>query len=255
MTHGHFVWHDLATRDVAKALSFYATLLGWEVDRVSETPNGSYTHLKYGGEQGATFGGAMTLSAEWGDAPPHWGHYIEVSDLDAALATVGELGGKVEFGPLPIPDTGAFAHISSPQGVRVYLIQLDDSETPTPDYPPPQTWCWQTLVVSDLDAAKAFWSGLLGWTFSTMDMGGGTEVTVIGMGEAMVADVEVQADAHARWDGHVAVADVKAAHATAVEAGAGTILPPTALGEMGHMAVITDPTGAPLGLFQSNGPG
>ncbi len=249
MAHGHFVWHDLATRDPDAAMRFYLEVLPWSLSSTHETSNGSYPILNDGHKD---LGGIMRMDdANWAGVPAHWSHYIEVDDLDSALASVSEHGGTVSLGPVPIPHVGRFARVADPLGAAAYLIQLDSSSPAPGGRPKTGEFCWQTLVTSDLAASSRFWSGVVGWTFETMDVHGGFTPTIVKAGEAMVADVEVHADQPSRWDGHVAVDDVEKTHAQALAAGASTRVAPMDVGQMGRMVVVTDPTGAPISFFQS----
>ena len=55
------------------------------------------------------------------------------------------------------------------------------------------------------------------------------------------------------WTCYVTVADVESAHRKAVELGAKSCMPPTPIPNIGRFAVITDPTGAAIALFQGQG--
>ena len=56
-----------------------------------------------------------------GDAPA-WGSYITVDDVDAVVARVAGLGGRVLLAPTDIPTVGRFATIVDPQGATISLI-------------------------------------------------------------------------------------------------------------------------------------
>jgi predicted enzyme related to lactoylglutathione lyase len=58
-----------------------------------------------------------------GSAPPHWGTYFTVRDLDAVVREAEKLGGKVRVPIQPVEGVGRFAGIVSPQGVMFYVIQ------------------------------------------------------------------------------------------------------------------------------------
>jgi len=251
MAHGHPNWHDLNTRDPQGALAFYTALLPWTLHTTDDTPAGPYPILHDGQ---ATFGGVITMDAQWEGLPPHWAHYFEVDDLDAAFAAATEAGGHVEFGPLPIPDVGRFGMVKSPLGAFAYLIEMDEASPPTPERPKPGQFCWMSLSTPDLAASKAFWAAVLGWTYTPMDMGGGVTAHIASAGEAQVADMD-QAEhpegAPAMWQAHVAVADLDATLAHATELGGTVLVPAMDLGTFGRMGIIQDPTGAMLPLFQA----
>ena len=84
-TTGRFVWHELHTTDRAKALKFYATLLGWETKEVSMGPGEPYGLCFLNGKDMA----GITKSMAPAHVPPHWLPYIAVDSVDArSMASV-----------------------------------------------------------------------------------------------------------------------------------------------------------------------
>jgi predicted enzyme related to lactoylglutathione lyase len=57
------------------------------------------------------------------DVPPHWLVYFTVEDTDATLQKAQELGGRVLFGPMDIPQ-GRFAVLSDAQGAPFGVIRM-----------------------------------------------------------------------------------------------------------------------------------
>lgn len=121
--HGALSWNDLATTDVGAAKEFYGELFGWEFGEVEGAP-GDRAAIKAGETLN---GGIAALPEESGETPPHWLVYFAVDDLDAALSTVDDEGGKVLVDPLEVP-AGKFAIITDPQGapLAIFSGQLDD---------------------------------------------------------------------------------------------------------------------------------
>lgn len=115
---GAFSWNELMTTDVAGAKAFYRELFGWEM-RDAQTPDMTYTMLKAGDQE---VGGLMAIPAEAKGAPPAWGAYVTVDDVDQQLRRVEQLGGKVIVPARDIPDVGRFAVISDPQGAMLSMI-------------------------------------------------------------------------------------------------------------------------------------
>lgn len=113
---GAFCWGELVTRDTKKADEFYKALFGWG----TKTDPGGYTEWTLGSE---SIGGMLAVSPEWGDVPPHWGVYFQVTDCDATVSKVQELGGKALMGPQDITGVGRFAVVSDPQGASFSVIR------------------------------------------------------------------------------------------------------------------------------------
>ncbi len=58
------------------------------------------------------------------DAPPHWSVDFWIGDIDAAAATVAQLGGRIIVSPYDIPDVGMRqAVLADPQGATFSLTQ------------------------------------------------------------------------------------------------------------------------------------
>jgi predicted enzyme related to lactoylglutathione lyase len=53
----------------------------------------------------------------------HVTFYIAVKDIQVMLATIESKGGKLAFGPLPIPDGGIIAGFNDPEGHLIGMIQ------------------------------------------------------------------------------------------------------------------------------------
>jgi len=118
MQHGAFSWNELMTTDVPAAKAFYGELFGWEI-RDEQTPEMTYTMLKAGDQD---VGGMMAMPADAQGAPPAWGSYVTVDDVDKQAIRAEQLGGKLLIPPRDIPEVGRFAVISDPQGAMLTLI-------------------------------------------------------------------------------------------------------------------------------------
>jgi predicted enzyme related to lactoylglutathione lyase len=119
--HGTFCWNELMTRDSAAAAEFYEALIGWKAED-SGMPGMKYTIMKAGEKQAA---GMMDMSPEIPkEVPSHWMSYIAVDDVDAAIAKLDSLGGKLLHGPQDVANVGRFAVIQDPTGAVVSLIKM-----------------------------------------------------------------------------------------------------------------------------------
>ena len=57
------------------------------------------------------------------EVPPNWLVYFAVTDADAALARITELGGALMMGPMDI-EPGRFAVVADPTGAVFAVIAL-----------------------------------------------------------------------------------------------------------------------------------
>jgi hypothetical protein len=111
--------------------------------------------------------------------------------------------------------------------------------------------CWFELFTSDLDRALAFYGDLFGWdATSAEEFGGYVSFGLHGerVAGAMANHSDGVPDA---WTVYLKVDDVEAAAARAVEAGGQVVVDPMPVGDLGHMAVVVDPTGAGVGMWQA----
>ena len=124
--HGQFCWTELATTNVEECKKFYSELFGWQF-KSSNFDGMTYTEISVGGEK--QFGGMWELNEQCGGEtgempPPHWMTYVAVDDVDASVAKVWELGGKVCVPPTDIPNVGRFSVVNDPTGATISLITL-----------------------------------------------------------------------------------------------------------------------------------
>jgi len=113
--HGAPSWFETLTTDVDRATKFYSDLFGW-----TPVPDPKYTTFTLGNEPVA---GLMQITPEMGKLQPHWGTYFTVKDADESAREAVKLGTQLCVPLRDIPGLGRFCGITSPQGVRFYLIE------------------------------------------------------------------------------------------------------------------------------------
>ncbi len=117
---------------------------------------------------------------------------------------------------------------------------------------PPGTPCWVDYGAADLDAAKAFYAEVLGWSYTggEPEFGGYLTVTVDGE-QAGGMGPQQDPDDPPKWMTYFATDDAAATAARIREAGGTVVVEPMEVGPMGTMAIARDPQGNPFGLWQS----
>jgi hypothetical protein len=127
MAHGSIHWSECITRDVERAKAHYAEIAGWTFDAMP-APGGTTYWLARSGD--TMVAGLMDLAAleEAGDIPPHWMTYIEVDDVDAAVATAARTGASIARPPFHVPGVGRIAMIADPGGALAGYIQPEEEE-------------------------------------------------------------------------------------------------------------------------------
>ena len=114
---------------------------------------------------------------------------------------------------------------------------------------------WSELMTRDIPSALGYYRSICGWTFDAMPMDGGATYHVAKIGDKPVAglmdlnDMEELNEVPPHWFTYIAVDDVDAA-VIATQAAGGTLNRPAFdIPGTGRIAIITDPTGAVVGLM------
>lgn len=107
------------------------------------------------------------------------------------------------------------------------------------------------LSTTDLGQAKTFYGKLFDWKMQDIPMPQGS-YTMIDVGEGTGGGMmkQLMPGAPSAWLPYVAVDDIKAATQKAKSLGATVMKDVTEVMNMGWLSIITDPTGAALGLWQ-----
>lgn len=110
------------------------------------------------------------------------------------------------------------------------------------------TFSWVDLVTRDANAAKQFYGALLGWSFD--DLPGHTMCKL--NGQAVAAIIQY-GDERAYWNIYVAVDDIEETTRKAAASGGTVVQEPFEIPGAGRTAVVKDPSGAALALWQATG--
>ena len=107
-------WFELHTGAYDAAVSFYREVFGWDTHVMSDADEFRYT--TFGTDEDA-LAGIMHDP----DEASGWNVYFEVTDVDASLAEVTELGGTIVE---PAQDTpyGRLARVKDPTGTAFRLV-------------------------------------------------------------------------------------------------------------------------------------
>ena len=120
----------------------------------------------------------------------------------------------------------------------------------------PGTFCWVDLGTTDAGGAKAFYGRLFGWESEDMPAGEGSTYTMLRLGGRDVAALYEQgADERAagippHWSSYVSVENADEVAGRVEGLGGKLLAPPFDVLDSGRMAVLQDPTGAMLSLWQ-----
>ncbi|WP_031469996.1 VOC family protein [Sciscionella sediminilitoris] len=116
----------------------------------------------------------------------------------------------------------------------------------------PGTPCWIDLFTSDKQRARQFYEGLLGWAVDpdNEEFGGYSSARADGAQVAGLMGHDPSDGIPDSWSTYFATADIGASAAAASEHGATVTVEPMPVGDLGKMAVLTDPLGAAFGLWE-----
>jgi len=115
---GHFTWNELASKDPAASVKFYAQVGGFTSTGKEMPGMGTYHVLESGGQPRA---GIMAQQAP--GAPHAWLPYVRVASADQTVDKAKKLGAKIVVPPTQIPDVGRFAIFTDPLGCATGILQ------------------------------------------------------------------------------------------------------------------------------------
>jgi uncharacterized protein len=258
--HGKLVWYELVSSDPARSKAFHAELLGWTVEP-QETAGMKYELAKAGGKDVATI-----RQGDDKKTRSHWVPFVSVPDVDAAVAAALQNKGKVVKAAADVPDIGRFAFVSDPNGARFAVFKSVKSDDPDTDQAKQGEFVWAENLTRNKkaqEAALAFYPAAVGYTASSMDVGEGKKKSKYDMLSMASGDKPKHragvvpakpASLGGHWLPWVSVDDVDATVAKVKGLKGKVVTKPHDIPGVGRAAVVTDPTGAPLGLLKSLSP-
>jgi predicted enzyme related to lactoylglutathione lyase len=118
---------------------------------------------------------------------------------------------------------------------------------------PEGTPCWVDYGAADLDAAHAFYTAVLGWTYEESNAEYGNYASCLSGGHRAAGMMPaMEPDQPSSWTTYFATADAAASAARVTEAGGTVVVPPMQVASFGTMAIATDPQGNAFGLWQAD---
>lgn len=240
---GAFVWRDLVTPNPAAATVFYQGLFGWTFEPVGDT---GYQLVRL---DGRPIGGM--LDAARTDRPVRsalWLNAISVSDAAATARAVREAGGEVVYRPTRLPGRGRVAVVADPDRA-LFQVVASESGDPEPGDPAVNDWLWTELLADDPAAATAFYVAVFGHEVVDSDAGG-PDYRILRAGGVPVAGVldNPFEDTRSAWVPFVRVDDLAAALERCDALGGRVVVEPDVELRRSRLALVLDPSGAPLAL-------
>jgi len=249
-TPGRWVWGDLVTSDVAAAADFYGKVFGWTFETYGgEDDRETYTLVL---SNGLPIGGMVfDQRAKNGDVPSaRWIGLVSVPDVAAAAAAVSANGGKVVVAPRSLGERGETAVFQDPEGVPFGAVRSKHGD-PADYLGDVNEWAWLDLWTADVTRATEFYRAVVGYEVYPVqlhELRRGAHLVSGGYARAGVMQKN-DPRTSAVWLPYVRVMDAKLAAEAARAAGGKVLREPADVGGA-VVAVIADPTGAPVGVAQ-----
>ena len=116
-------------------------------------------------------------------------------------------------------------------------------------------FCWNELITPDLNKAKIFYNALFGWQFEDHQVSQHINYTMINVGKEGIGGMTQapadQKQAPPHWMSYIYVDNLDQSIEKAKSLGATVKVPKTQAGDFGSFAIITDPVGAHIALWES----
>lgn len=252
-TPGRWVWGDLVTSDVAAAANFYGAVFGWTFETYG--PDDDLETYTLALSDGLPIGGLVFDRRAIKDnvASARWIGLISVPDVAAAAAAVPGAGGKIVVAPRMLGERGETAVFQDPEGVPFGVVRSRNGDPA--DYAGDlNEWLWLDLWTADVPRATSFYSAVVGYEVVPLEQPGLRSGAHLVSGGRARAGVMQKAEGRdtAVWLPYLRVADAKATTEKARAAGGKVLREPVSIGGA-VVAVLADPTGAPVGIAQMPG--
>jgi predicted enzyme related to lactoylglutathione lyase len=115
------VHFEVVGKDGDKLQSYYSELFGWEIDSDNPMNYGIVQREGNVNADGVGIGGGVGPGPEGYDG--HITFYVEVPDVEAALAQAESLGGSRMMGPDKVPDGPEIGLFNDPEGHVVGVVK------------------------------------------------------------------------------------------------------------------------------------
>ena len=253
LAHGIIGWADVAVPNMGAGGAFYTELFGWDESAVDGSDTMPYSMFAIDGNAIAGMGPLSPEQAGAGQ-PPAWSSYVIVDDADAVYSKALELGATPVMEVMDIGDAGRMFFIIDPLGAAIGFWESgthDGAEL----FNRLGAMTWNDLMCRDIEAAKAFYSELLGWEMNASVIGGFEYTLVSNQGRLNGGMMDVSAmlpsEVPAHWVTWFLVEDCDASAAKVVELGGKILREPNDNG-VGRSAMVQDPSGASFGIIATD---
>lgn len=233
-------------QDTSRAKTFYTNQFAWKF----RTPFESVGRVYVPWSDGSGPGGDLTSPDPAGSGI--WRPYVRVANLPASLQQASALGGTVLIGSTAYGTNGdKVAVVKDPAGAQIGLWYSPSAPAPGGELGYSAVYRMR-LYSPDPAKAKTFYAGMFpSWTWKSPVTIGGRVYTpwVDGTGPGGEVVMPVAGESSG-WRAFVRVAQLESAITTATRNGATVVIRPTLHGSWGRYALLADPLGVLIGLWE-----
>ena len=243
---GKFVWADLVTEDVAAARKFYGGLFNWTFREA-----GVYT-IASNDERPLCGIFRQARAPSRPEAKARWFGYVSVRDVKKAGRMVTKAGGRVLVGSQKLPERGEQGIFTDPEGV-VFGVVRSSSGDPPDFLAEPGDWIWIQHLSRDAKKAAEFYRKIGGYNVVENDLKGGSDYVLVSDGYARAAMRTIRGNhphVQPNWLPFVRVKNLGESLALTTQLGGAVQIAPKPELFDGKVAMISDPTGAAIGLME-----
>jgi predicted enzyme related to lactoylglutathione lyase len=242
---GTFLGAVLISDDADAASEFYASVFDWDMERADD---GGYAVR----HKGRMIAGISPLDASDDQVEESfWLVGIAVEDIDGALRTARKINARIYEDSQRVGEYGRFAVIADRQKAPVLLIEPGAEQLGrSSDH---GSWVWAELWTNDVEDAAAFYADVVGVDHETTDRGGEDYHLFSSRQKPVAGIITIPAELETvepGWAPYVAVSDLGTTLGKVKELGGKVIFDETEHPAAASVALIMDPSGAVLFLYQ-----
>jgi predicted enzyme related to lactoylglutathione lyase len=247
---GKIIWHDLLTNDIEASQRFYAGLFGWEFEELPLTlgmgQSSKYLLIR---QAGRLIGGMVDVSGVSEVNNSQWVALMSVDDVDQAVESIRQNGGKIFTPPTDLNERGRIAIVADDVGAIFAVLETRNGD-PLDSEPGTGEFMWDEVWVPDVAAAGSFYQSIAPFEPITRQMQDEayTGLAVEGVPRVGVLQNPLAEDGLApTWVSYIKVADMTALGKVA-ELGGRVLLDASDRPIGGQMAIVAGPSGAGVAL-------
>jgi len=242
---GTFLGASLASEDAAGAAEFYTAMFGWDAEK---TEDGYALNHK---------GRLVASITQIDNSMPNvtesfWLVAFAVNNVQLTMDSARENGATI-YRPITKVQGGNGRYLIIGDTEKAPVMFIEPRDTPIGGTTGPGSWVWAELWSDDIDKAAQFYADVAGFGHTEIDRGDGPYHVFTSQGERRAGIVKIPPElknVKPGWAPYVAVADLSASTAKVTELGGTVVFGNVDHPAEGAVALILDPSGAALFLYQ-----